>query len=64
MGRDGKQTAEIGNRVFLPDDSGLRHHHHVDRQPIATEREKLWITLLSSAIGYALPSTTLKVAKP
>jgi hypothetical protein len=40
MGRDGKQTAEIGNRVFLPDDSGLYHHRHVDCQPIATEREK------------------------
>jgi hypothetical protein len=40
MGRDGKQTTEIGNRVFLPYDSGLRHHRHVDRQPIATEREK------------------------
>ena len=40
MGRDGKQTAEIGNRVFLPDDSGLCHHRQVDRQPIATEREK------------------------
>jgi hypothetical protein len=46
MGGDGKQTTEIGNRVFLPDDGGLRLHRHVDRQPIATEREKhnyLWI---------------------
>ena len=40
MGRDGKQTTEIRNRVFLLDDSGLRHHRHVDRQPIDTEREK------------------------
>jgi hypothetical protein len=37
---DGKQTAEIGNRVFLPDDSDLCHHRQVDRQPIGTEREK------------------------
>ena len=27
-------------------------------------KNELWITLLSSAIGYALPSPTLKVAKP
>ena len=27
-------------------------------------KNELWITLLSSTIGYALPSPTLKVAKP
>ena len=27
-------------------------------------KNELWITLLSSAIRYALPSPTLKVAKP
>lgn len=28
------------------------------------EKNELWITLLSSAIGYALPSPTLKTTKP
>ena len=50
MGGDGKQTTEIGNRVFLPDDSGLRHHRHVDRQPIATEREKQTVDHLTGFI--------------
>lgn len=27
-------------------------------------KSELWITLLSSAIGYALPSPTLKTTKP
>jgi FtsH-binding integral membrane protein len=27
-------------------------------------KNELWITLLSIAIGYALPKPTLKVAKP
>jgi hypothetical protein len=27
-------------------------------------KNELWITLLNSTIGYALPSPTLKVAKP
>ncbi len=30
---------------------------------IGAENEKLWITLLSSAIGYVLPSPSLKLTK-
>ena len=56
MGRDGKQTTEIGNRVFLPDDSGLRHHRHVDRQPIATEREKRTVDHLTQQCHRIRPT--------
>ena len=58
MGRDGRQTTEIGNRVFLPDDSGLRHHRHVDRQPIATEREKRTVDHLTQHCHRIRPTQT------
>ena len=56
MGGDGKQTTEIGNRVFLPNDSSLRHHRHVDRQPIATEREKRTVDHLTQRYHRIRPT--------
>jgi hypothetical protein len=56
MGGDGKQTTEIGNREFLPNDSGLRHHRHVDRQPIATEREKRTVDHLTQQYHRIRPT--------
>ena len=56
MGRDGKQTTEIGKHVFLPDDSGLRHHRHVDRQSIAIEREKRTVDHLTQQCHRIRPT--------
>jgi hypothetical protein len=49
-------STEIGNRVFLPDDSGLRHHLYVDRQPIATEREKRTVDHLTQQCHRIRPT--------
>ena len=34
---DGKQITQIGDRLLLLNDSRLRHHRNINRQPLATE---------------------------
>ena len=40
MAVDGKQITHIGDRLFLSNDSRLRHHRDIDRKPLATERQE------------------------
>ena len=40
MAVDGKQVTKIGDRLLLSNDSRLRHHRDIDRQPLATERQE------------------------
>ena len=40
MAVDGKQITHIGDRLFLSNDSRLRHHRDIYRKPLATERQE------------------------